>query len=766
MSPRESPDETGRGTSGALAAFAAVLPLVFTFCGCGLFPFLGRGRGVAGAGHAIEEMGVWFFILVGLTFVSVLGACALLFMAGRGMRVPSAIVIFVACLPWLGGLAGMRAGLHMVTEALQHADASSRAMLMAVGVSEASRALQLGTWLSGALLAATALGLSVAALGQRAPDRKPFGAVLGVAALPMAALAVYGLLPSPVTGLGLLLSAAIAVVSVGAGAAAAGRDEPHARSAALAAAVPLAAGLSLVATAIAVGVSGRIEVFAALAGAAPDSRAALVGAAAQELMPLVAVKRWAFPLALVPAVAVAGWVALRARPGLGQLAGGVGAVIVAAMVMSADSLVANAVEVGMRGVNQLPWTGQMGFTPIAFEPEDAAGSRSSDGAAEILVVGDQVIEVGGAPMGRLGEDGLAEALRELRERRETLERMRGSFFAEEEPAWLRDERGPDDGAMFARRDTHDTPELVAAVDARLGAEPLRQLAAVARGAGYRSLVAVGSAGAPQDSARLDEVRAALPFLVGMLDSTLGARVVLQSGVRPGAPDEDPRLLHAVVGAAPPERARTRTGASGEPPALAPIPSWDDRGGDDLAPIYLGLAGDATAASLFRTAMRAQGRGLVPVLVEREIPGSPDEDRSSGPMPGAEGTIGLGNLGIIGGGAADPGARAPRVTTGATEVRGSLSRDVIQRVIRRHINEVRACYDRALARDPSLSGRVLVRFTIDASGAVSSAEVQDSDLGDASVEACIQAAARRWRFPEPAGGGIVIVTYPFVFTTAP
>ena len=44
-------------------------------------------------------------------------------------------------------------------------------------------------------------------------------------------------------------------------------------------------------------------------------------------------------------------------------------------------------------------------------------------------------------------------------------------------------------------------------------------------------------------------------------------------------------------------------------------------------------------------------------------------------------------------------------------------------------------------------------------------VQSSTVNSPSVEQCIAGAVRRWEFPKPQGGGIVIVTYPFVFTQA-
>lgn len=104
----------------------------------------------------------------------------------------------------------------------------------------------------------------------------------------------------------------------------------------------------------------------------------------------------------------------------------------------------------------------------------------------------------------------------------------------------------------------------------------------------------------------------------------------------------------------------------------------------------------------------------------------------------------------------------QVAAGETEVRGSLAREVIQRVIRRNLNQARYCYERALASQPDLAGRVSVRFIISPTGAVQTAQVQSDTMQDRSVGRCLVNALRRWRFPEPQGGGIVIVTYPFVF----
>ena len=141
----------------------------------------------------------------------------------------------------------------------------------------------------------------------------------------------------------------------------------------------------------------------------------------------------------------------------------------------------------------------------------------------------------------------------------------------------------------------------------------------------------------------------------------------------------------------------------------------------------------------------------------------------------EGTIGLGNLGTIGadvgggngsgygrgvGGLGPRRARAPDVIPGQAAVRGSLDKEIIRRVIRRHINEVKFCYEQELTRNPKLGGRITVQFTIAASGRVVASVLQDSTLGNPRVETCTVQAVRRWEFPMPLSGGNVVVSYPF------
>lgn len=132
----------------------------------------------------------------------------------------------------------------------------------------------------------------------------------------------------------------------------------------------------------------------------------------------------------------------------------------------------------------------------------------------------------------------------------------------------------------------------------------------------------------------------------------------------------------------------------------------------------------------------------------------------------EGTIGLGNVGLIGkggggGGFGGRGKRVPRVRQAKATVKGGLDKDIVRRIVRAHINEIRSCYETGLEKDAELKGRVTLAFVVGADGKVSSSVVQDKTIDDAGAANCMAKAAKKWKFPRPTDGGTVAVTYPFV-----
>jgi len=131
---------------------------------------------------------------------------------------------------------------------------------------------------------------------------------------------------------------------------------------------------------------------------------------------------------------------------------------------------------------------------------------------------------------------------------------------------------------------------------------------------------------------------------------------------------------------------------------------------------------------------------------------------SGSGSGSGYSQGFGGMGSLAG--SDVG-----IIVGRAEVTGALDKEVIRRVIRRHINQWRYCYERELQANPNLWGRVVVRFTIAPTGQVVASEAVESTVGNAAVDRCMAQAVRRWQFPKPKGGGVVVVNYPVVVKSA-
>ena len=103
--------------------------------------------------------------------------------------------------------------------------------------------------------------------------------------------------------------------------------------------------------------------------------------------------------------------------------------------------------------------------------------------------------------------------------------------------------------------------------------------------------------------------------------------------------------------------------------------------------------------------------------------------------------------------------------GNAVVMGAIERSVIDAYIRRNLAKIRWCYEKELAKDPELFGRIVINFTISGTGAVSQSRINRTTMGNQAVENCVANQIRTIRFPAPKGGGIVIVNYPFVFKSS-
>ena len=148
---------------------------------------------------------------------------------------------------------------------------------------------------------------------------------------------------------------------------------------------------------------------------------------------------------------------------------------------------------------------------------------------------------------------------------------------------------------------------------------------------------------------------------------------------------------------------------------------------------------------------------------------------------AGGLIGMGHTGLLGHGSGNSGLyhgnqggtggvtgfsdrkqKVPVPRIGKGEVSGAgVDKDMIRRIVRAHLNEVRSCYNAGLTKNPNLQGRVTIQFSIVGSGKVASSVVQEDTAKDGSVANCIAKAVKRWQFPRVNGGGTALVSYPFM-----
>jgi len=96
-------------------------------------------------------------------------------------------------------------------------------------------------------------------------------------------------------------------------------------------------------------------------------------------------------------------------------------------------------------------------------------------------------------------------------------------------------------------------------------------------------------------------------------------------------------------------------------------------------------------------------------------------------------------------------------------KGSLDKETFRAEIRTHGPEVQSCYQPELDKNQKLSGRVVVQFTIAESGDVTASVLQQTTMNNKAVENCVVGVVRCWKFPPAPGNGIVILSYPFVFT---
>jgi hypothetical protein len=184
------------------------------------------------------------------------------------------------------------------------------------------------------------------------------------------------------------------------------------------------------------------------------------------------------------------------------------------------------------------------------------------------------------------------------------------------------------------------------------------------------------------------------------------------------------------------------GAKGENGSVADLVKGGDVSGDaDKVFAQVGGVGVAGAGGGLRSAKGAGGSGTLR---------GGGSLRASGP-----GEVGTGER------SGERAVHAVVKDSAPTDVDGSLDPGVIAKEIRSRLGAIKACYEAGLKRNPSIGGKVVLRFEVSSIGKVTSAEVDQDTLHDDEVVGCMKARVSSWRFPAPSGGSVQF-SYPFIF----
>ena len=110
---------------------------------------------------------------------------------------------------------------------------------------------------------------------------------------------------------------------------------------------------------------------------------------------------------------------------------------------------------------------------------------------------------------------------------------------------------------------------------------------------------------------------------------------------------------------------------------------------------------------------------------------------------------------------DNGGNARPATRKGKDHKGNRTREEIQLVFDQNKGAVYALYNRALRKDPSLRGKVVLELTIAPTGKVTSCKILSSELHDKTLERKLVSRVKLFKFPSK-DVDIAVVSYPIDF----
>ena len=109
----------------------------------------------------------------------------------------------------------------------------------------------------------------------------------------------------------------------------------------------------------------------------------------------------------------------------------------------------------------------------------------------------------------------------------------------------------------------------------------------------------------------------------------------------------------------------------------------------------------------------------------------------------------------GGGGVGKAAFVPDITIGTAEVAGELDAAIVRRYVKRQHARLQYCYEKQLLVSPGLHGELVLEFTIDEDGKVTTSTASGVDPAIAS---CAAEVIHAVEFPRTVGGGASVIHY--------
>lgn len=156
----------------------------------------------------------------------------------------------------------------------------------------------------------------------------------------------------------------------------------------------------------------------------------------------------------------------------------------------------------------------------------------------------------------------------------------------------------------------------------------------------------------------------------------------------------------------------------------------------------------------------------------KIAGAGDSVQHKGAADGEGGVVGIGDIGNAAGGGSGGGRGnlgekkrvVPQISVDDGDVdveSSSVDKDALNKFVKFRLRSVQSCYEKELRLNPTLKGKIVVRFTVTTQGRVGDASIDSDSMHAENVSSCIVRLIKSWIFPfKPEED--VPVSFPFVF----